>query len=640
MNIDSLNTILDVVIPFLEENNKMDLLQQIIEKMKTTVLLSKSENDAQWKEFLRFFNIVTGKLNKKEFYKKLFPTLRNFINSTNPQNSLSNVRNTSGEGPHRGGGVPNEDKEFRFKGKTGFFTYNNTENISLEDFMEQIFVIFKDRLYKYIAADDVAPTTGMIHYHLWFELYEEWDCKTARRTFSVVDDSGVRIYPNIASGKGKVEKIKYCAKKKRHITNMDLMYEINTRKWHGQLLGYELINKKKTFLQAIQEYPELLFKYKQTKDNLNAYFKDLEESLNPGKKLEKWEMFGIETFFSGKGKTPQYWIVGPTDVGKTENIKHLKNQGHKAYLMPKNTDWADWDDNSFDFMYSEETGADYSLTFLNQLLEGTEIKLNGKFVNNIKKEKNIPIILNSNHMPHMVYKNTDLYSLSPLLARTYIIYVDKTNYKGHIIWNPNTMTISDYANLFLNNPIDIMAYDLLFENKFENESISEKSYIRYKKEEEAQVPDLAEMPDEAEFFSDFSDGDNIDEHASSSNDDNTSSSIPNIRKRKNRPKKIKNKKKKKYNPNIGSSLSQLTQNVIFSDCSFECDFSEPESSAINNSGGSMLSKMAANVRFSDSSGDEEMVPVKSVKGLPSKQNMFNKWRTENKPSYRPNILFD
>lgn len=624
-NIDSINTILDVIIPFLEENNEIKLLQTITEKMKTTIFLSKSEGDDKWKEFLRFFNNITDKLNKKDFYKKLFPTLRNFIvnsqESTIPQNSLSNVRNTSGAGPHRGGGSADGGKEFRFKGKTGFFTYDNTENISLEKFMEQIFVIFKDRLHKYIAADDVAPTTGMIHYHLWFELYDEWDCKTARKTFSVMDESGVRIYPNIASGKGRSEKIKYCAKKKRHITNMDLMYEINTRKWHGQLLGYELIHRKKTFIEAVQEYPELLFKYKQTKDNLNAYFKDLDESLNPGKKLEKWEMFGIETFFSGKGKTPQYWIVGPTDVGKTENIKYLKSQGHKAYLMPKNIDWADWNDDSYDFMYSEETGADYSLTFLNQLLEGTEIKLNGKCVNNIKKEKNIPIILNSNYMPHMVYKNTDLYSLSPLLARTYIIYVDKTNYKGHIIWNPNTMKLNDYANLFINNPIDIMAYDLLFENKFENESISEKSYIKYVKNNDAhdslsdneslasinqvpETPNIPEMPDENDVFSDFSDG-GIDDHALSSEDNNSSSSIPNIRKRKNSSKKRKNKKKK-YNPNMGSMLSQMANNVLFSD-----------------------------------SSEDEIQPVKSGGSILSKQNMFNKWKEDNnKPSYRPNILFD
>lgn len=102
--------------------------------------------------------------------------------------------------------------------------------------------------------------------------------------------------------------------------------------------------------------------------------------------------------------------------------------------------------------------------------------------------------MNSNYMPHMLYKNTDLYSLSPTLARIYNIYVDKETYKGHIIWNPNTMTINDYAQKFMNNDIPMESYEFLFGNEFDNELSNEKSYIRYNKtnEEKEETRDIKE----------------------------------------------------------------------------------------------------------------------------------------------------
>lgn len=84
--------------------------------------------------------------------------------------------------------------------------------------------------------------------------------------------------------------------------------------------------------------------------------------------------------------------------------------------------------------------------------------------------------MNSNYMPHMLYKNTNYYELEPTLNRMYIIYVDK-NKQGHIIWNPNTMTINDYIKKF--DCISMECYEDKFINEFNNESNNEKSYIKY-----------------------------------------------------------------------------------------------------------------------------------------------------------------
>jgi hypothetical protein len=244
---------------------------------------------------------------------------------------------------------------------------------------------------------------------------------------------------------------------------------------------------------------------------LNSFNHDKEMLQNPGNPLLEWNMFGIQTWFSGSGKTPQYWIVGPSNVGKTYNIDILEGSGHRGYLMSKENDWSDYNDKDYDFMYNEETGADYKLTFLNQLLEGTRTKLNGKYVKSITKKKNMPMILNSNYMPHMLYKNTSLYNLAPTLNRMYIIYVDKLR-RGHIIWNPEIMHIDDYAALFMNNEMSIENYEGRFSNEFMNESHSEKPYIKYQKTFEDE--EKAEMEAKRnEFIEILKEGDRLVEEA-------------------------------------------------------------------------------------------------------------------------------
>lgn len=468
--------ITDAISVFLLNNNMADNISDVVARLNNNFALCKHEGDEYWKDFIKFFSDITEKLkgsSRTAFFKTLYPKLRQFLNSGI---SESNVRDgISNEETSRGGPKP---KKFSVNAKCFHLTYDNTQDISLEDFMAQIFTIFDGRIKKWAVAHDIAPTTGMIHYHLYLELFDAWKVLDARTKFTVTDDNEVKIIPNIKTGAGTKEAISYIAKKEVYKTNMDMNYEIKTKKMHQQLLAYELLNKKLNMREAVEMYPELLFKYDSTKSNLNSYFSDKEKDNTPEMPLSTWNMFGIQTWFSGKGKTPQYWIVGPSNVGKTYNIDMLEECGHRPYLMPKNNDWSDWTDNDFDFMYNEETAADFSLTFLNQMLEGTRTKLNGKFVKSIIKKKNVPVILNSNHMPHMVYKNTDPYTLNATLQRMYIIYVDHDK-QGHIIWNPNTMSIDQYISKFMNEGYTMDSYEYLFSEEYKNESENDKSYIKY-----------------------------------------------------------------------------------------------------------------------------------------------------------------
>ncbi|KAG2215612.1 hypothetical protein INT45_013098 [Circinella minor] len=153
---------------------------------------------------------------------------------------------------------------------------------------------------------------------------ERFDTKTARKFFSI---DGVT--PNMKPGGNPQKAISYCMKGMNYVCyNMDPNYEIKTRKMHQQLLGYQLITKQLNMRKATEIYLELLWKYDTVKSNLNSYFHDANMENNLGNKLDVWSMFGIETMFGGKNKVPQYWIVGPSNVGKTYNIDLIEQGGH------------------------------------------------------------------------------------------------------------------------------------------------------------------------------------------------------------------------------------------------------------------------------------------------------------------------
>ncbi|KAG2223611.1 hypothetical protein INT45_001693 [Circinella minor] len=156
---------------------------------------------------------------------------------------------------------------------------------------------------KAIACNETAPETGEKHVHIWIQMNERFDTKSARKFFTI---DGVP--PNMKPGGNPQKAISY-------------------------------------FISMIHT----------------------EMENNPGSKLYMCFIFGIETMFSGKNKIPQYWIVGPSNVGKTYNIDMIEQGGHRAYLMNKENDWSDYKDDDYDFMYNEEMGSDFKLTFLNQM---------------------------------------------------------------------------------------------------------------------------------------------------------------------------------------------------------------------------------------------------------------------------------
>jgi len=127
-------------------------------------------------------------------------------------------------------------------------------------------------------------------------------------------------------------------------------------------------------------------------------------------------------------KTPQFWIHGVANVGKTTIISKLLEIGLEGYHIPTNNDHAKWDDALYDFAYIDEFKGQLTIQFLNEFLQGSRMDLPGKYVvGGRQKKKNLPCFILSNYTPDQVYHKKSPIDLAPLLSRLRVIELKSFN---------------------------------------------------------------------------------------------------------------------------------------------------------------------------------------------------------------------
>lgn len=131
--------------------------------------------------------------------------------------------------------------------------------------------------------------------------------------------------------------------------------------------------------------------------------------------------FKFEINFPREFKQKQYWIVGPPNTGKTTFINDLLGLQYRGYIMPKNNYWNDWDDDAYDFAYIDEYKGQLPITLLNEFLQGSKMKLQGRY-SDVEKNRNIPVFILSNFDPIGAYKNSAKTEVDPLISRLHIIF--------------------------------------------------------------------------------------------------------------------------------------------------------------------------------------------------------------------------
>ena len=161
-----------------------------------------------------------------------------------------------------------------------------------------------------ISSEDHKTTEGK-HIHTYFEVSEQ--IHTHNQFYFDINYNDVFYHPNIQKPRNKIFVLKYVVgltKKKKGDPKDIFSYGIDideyfkSRKKHRKYVFKELLNKKITIKEVVEENPSFLTMYKSLKINLNLYHADRNN---------------VEF----KGKRLCYWIYGDPGIGKSFSVRNL-----------------------------------------------------------------------------------------------------------------------------------------------------------------------------------------------------------------------------------------------------------------------------------------------------------------------------
>lgn len=127
-------------------------------------------------------------------------------------------------------------------------------------------------------------------------------------------------------------------------------------------------------------------------------------------------------------KTPQLWIWGPPNTGKTYFLDWCR-QHWRCYEMPHWEKYMDsLTDEDYDIcIFDEFSGGQQRIQFMNTFLEGAPMTIPKKG-SQYAKTKNFPVIICSNLCPTQCYRNIAIHQpmvLDALLSRLTVVRLDK-----------------------------------------------------------------------------------------------------------------------------------------------------------------------------------------------------------------------
>lgn len=378
----------------------------------------------------------------------------------------------------------------RVQNKKFFLTYSKVEeDPGIDKVLEELRSIEKDgrsggvspfyNNIKNIFITKEKHKDGTPHYHVLVILYNLYDIYGNMKIFDIPSLK----HPKILTVNNVHGVVKYMMKHvdTDHIEdtlkeyNFDWEYYWKTKPKEIPILAYQLLNDKITWEEAIHENPHLVFKYESYYRSLQLFKEHKKMKEKQGLKLESFNLLNLELNFNErKFKEPQFWICGPANAGKTHFINSLKEKGHNMFLGSKDNDWSGYNDEYYDSIYFEEFCGETTIQFMNQLLEGSEMKLRAKYEKQVHKNKNLPIFINSNLLPHEAYHNVNDGKLNTLLTRINIIYIDN-NRKAYHIWDPRKNKKYDMKE------INLICTDNNIMNNYIKKSLNifERNYTQY-----------------------------------------------------------------------------------------------------------------------------------------------------------------
>lgn len=317
---------------------------------------------------------------------------------------------------------------FRYNAKTFFFTYPKCD-VPKEQAMAQL----KQVGVVWAIVCQEKHKDGTNHLHMCGSWIKKPDVRNASHYDFITGKHG-----NYRAMKKKYECIKYVTKDTDYIVfNFDVEDYLTKHK-PKQKIGdkvVKMITEGATKQQIREEYPGY---YLIHRNNILTLMSEIEieeqekpttfecpeadESKKGWKEVETWLFQNI--LKKRKHKQAQLWLFGPPNSGKSYFLNKLR-ENLRVYNLSLDK-WDDeYDDNDYDLIVCDEYTGGKTVSYMNQLAEGTVMNMLRRNRAPYKKKLNLPLIISSNYNIEHVYSKVPLMSIDALKCRFQQIYVDE-----------------------------------------------------------------------------------------------------------------------------------------------------------------------------------------------------------------------
>lgn len=159
--------------------------------------------------------------------------------------------------------------------------------------------------------------------------------------------------------------------------------------------------------------------------------------------IAKWLRKHIKPRKPRRMKSPQLWIWGESNIGKTTLLANLEKY-LRVFLVPLE-DWMDgWTDAHFDLAILDEFTGQKTIGWLNRFSDGSHQTFKRRHRAPVNKYQNIPMIICANMDPQDVYHNCKTVQIDALLNRFSVVHCES---KINVLFDADDESSSEDSSL-------------------------------------------------------------------------------------------------------------------------------------------------------------------------------------------------
>lgn len=354
---------------------------------------------------------------------------------------------------------------FRVQAKNLFLTYAQATDVpNGQSLMESLEALLGAQSIESIVVGTEQHADGGMHYHVALRGISRFDVRSANR----LDLFG--CHPNIQPARSWKNVVKYCSKGGIYVSrgvDVDALVNVGARGKEADKVS-NAIAEGTQFAAIREEYPGFTLRNKRKIEDMIEWQKNqrIRTDLSPwyGFTLpveiaQPWETEILRWFnqnveynkWEREFKSPQLWLHGPPNVGKTHLILSLTTR-LRVYWLPDEDFYDEYEDGQFDIAIIDEFKGSKRVQWLNKWLEGSYMPLRKKGSQYLKTF-NLPTVILSNYTPSRVFHKVDTIEIQALETRLVVVYVPDRLRLAIVTEDPNNMVQDSPRQSYDGTPI-------------------------------------------------------------------------------------------------------------------------------------------------------------------------------------------